>query len=217
MSAVLDQFRQQFAVAAVERGGEAWRDGRRDDAAPRWCWAALAGRLVELSADGGCAALTLAAALVAQAQRAGAPAAWVTEAASSFYPPDLAAHGVALEALVVVRVDEPGAVARAGERLARAGAFGLVVLDLGRRARMAPPLQGRLAKHALRHETAVVCLTEKGPRMGSLGSLVSLYGQARRERRGEDRFAIVLTAAKDKRRGPGWVHEEAWHGPPGLR
>lgn len=222
MSAVLDQFRRHVAGLPDWGGQPQGEEAGAPAAVPaRWSWAALGGRLVELSADGsvdgGTALLTPAGALVGEAQREGEPTAWVTEAGSSFYPPDLAALGIDLEALAVVRVPEWQAVARAGERLARSGAFGLIVLDLGRRARIAPPLQGRLAMQALRHGTAILCLTEKSERAASLGSLISLHARITRRRRGEDRFATVLTATKDKRRGPGWVHEEEWHGPPGLR
>src|SRR5262249_14329407 len=107
--------------------------GRGDvDASPApWTRPNLAGRIVELSADGASAALTAAAALVLDAQRRGETAAWVTSRASSFFPPDVAENGVDLEALPVVRVPEPTHVARAGERLLRSGAFDLVVIDLG--------------------------------------------------------------------------------------
>lgn len=57
----------------------------------RWELPALAGRLAELSAQGASAALTLAFSLVLDAQRRGEPAAWITPAGSSFYPPDAAA------------------------------------------------------------------------------------------------------------------------------
>ena len=107
--------------------------------------------------------------------------------------------------------------AQAAGRLLRSGAFGLIVLDLGARARIAPALQGRLVQQAQRHGTAIVCLTEKPPRSASLGTLVALRGQARRQRRGEDSFACMLEILKDKRRGPGWTHVEVAHGPPGLR
>lgn len=107
--------------------------------------------------------------------------------------------------------------AKAAGRLLRSGAFGLIVLDLGARARIAPALQSSLVQQAQRHGTAIVCLTEKPPRSASLGTLVALRGQVRRQRRGEDSFACMLEILKDKRRGPGWTHEEVAHGPPGLR
>lgn len=211
-----------------------------------WSFAGLAGRFVELSAGWNSAALTLAISLVWQAQRAGEPTAWIMGEAGGFYPPDAAANGVDLAALAVVRVPHyparvrendnaaagvpgndaaqaPGLwassnnAAKAAGRLLRSGAFGLIVLDLGARARIAPALQSSLVQQAQRHGTAIVCLTEKPPRSASLGTLVALRGQVRRQRRGEDSFACMLEILKDKRRGPGWTHEEVAHGPPGLR
>lgn len=213
------------------------RPGHEQAPAPAgWSFAGLAGRFVELSAGWNSAALTLATSLVWQAQRAGEPTAWIMGEGGGFFPPDAAANGVDLAALAVIRVPyNPARIpendaarapdmweysnnaAKAAGRLARSGAFGLIVLDLGARACIAPALQGSLVQQAQRHGTAIVCLTEKPPRSDSLGALVALRGQARRQRRGEHSFACVLEAVKDKRRGPGWMHEEEAHGPPGLR
>jgi recombination protein RecA len=106
---------------------------------------------------------------------------------------------------------------RAADVLLRSGAFGLVVLDLGTGAAMPTPLQGRLVQLALKHDAAVVCLTEKQPAEASLGSLVSLRGQTvRRRSRDGHRFTCGITTLKDKRRGPGWTWREVRHGPEGL-
>jgi recombination protein RecA len=197
-----------------------------------WRWAALAGRLGELSAAPGAGVLTPAVALVRDAQAQGEPVAWVTPRASAFYPPDAAANGVDMAALTVVRVPDARAVARAGVQLARSGAFGLIVLDLagaarpGRSAAALPPAAlGRLAQCALRDESAILCLTEKPARAPSLGSLVSLRAQAQRRRlapgaagaQPERCFGWSVIVSKDKRQGPGWGDEEACYGPPGLR
>jgi len=113
--------------------------------AAEWSTAALAGRLAELSAAGAAATLTLAFALVLDAQQRGEPAVWITTTGSSFFPPDAAAGGVDLDALVVVRVATAPQMFRAADRLARSGGFGLLVLDLGDRAHMPAPAQTRLA------------------------------------------------------------------------
>ena len=139
---------------------------------------------------------------------------WVTAAESSFYPPDTVQEGVDLDALVVVRVPGPQAIPRAGEKLLRSGAFGLVVLDIGA-ADIPMPIQSRLAALALQHHTALVCLTEKGSREPSLGSLISLRVDAGR-RRASERFACELKVLKDKRRGPTWTETELCCGPAGL-
>jgi hypothetical protein len=95
----------------------------------------------------------------------------------------------------------------------------------GREAQTGPPSARREAQAALlsklgqlaqHHDTAVCCLTVKRPEWASLGALVSLRGEALRRRTGEDRFACTVRALKDKRNAPGWTHEEAMRGAPGL-
>jgi recombination protein RecA len=168
---------------------------------------------VEIS---GAARLTVAFGLTLEAQRQGEPVAWVMPKEESFYPPDAAEGGVDLDALVVVRVPDAGSVARAADRLARSGAFGLVVLDLGA-ADVPMPLQARLAGLAQKHHTALLCLTERERETPSLGSLVSLRVQAQRKRISQGRFECELRVLKDKRRGPTWTHTEECRGPAGLR
>ena len=226
MSAALDRLRSLFPPVVLS--GDA---GQAGDSSP-WSWVRLAGRLCELSGADAPAVLTLAMGLVWEAQREGEPVAWIAGPVSGprggFYPLDAAANGVDLEALAVVRVPDALAAARAASRLARSGAFGLIVLDLGPNARIPIALQGRLAQQALRHDAAIVCLTEKparaaiDPQDGGLGPMISLRGQATRlrlslHREGGNRFSCTLTVSKDKRKGPGWTHDEVCHGPPGLR
>jgi len=183
----------------------------------RWGFDALAGRLAELSAAGPSAVLTLAFGLVLEAQRRGEPAAWVTGEESTFFPPDAAEGGVDLAALAVIRVTEFRKVLRAADHLTRSGAFGLLVLDLGAGARLPLPALTRLGGLAARHQALVLLLTRKRSEAPSLGSLVSLRGEATREDRGGGRFACRVRALKDKRRGPGWEWEELCRGPDGLR
>lgn len=185
-----------------------------DPAPARWSFTEVAGCLAEISASRAPSSLTLAIRLVRESQGQGELVGWVTSADSSFYPPDAAERGVDLDSLVVVRV--PGeSVPRAGEKLLRSGAFGLVVLDVGT-AEIPIPLQSRLAGLAQKHRAALLCLTEKEPRELSLGSLFSLRVQARR-RRASGGFLCELEALKDKRRGPTWAEAEVCRGPAGLR
>ena len=193
-----------------------------------WRLAALAGRLVELSSREGAAGLTLAFSLVLDAQRAGEPVAWLTADASAFFPPDAARGGVDLDALVVVRLPAAGQLPRAAEHLARSGAFGLLVLDLGGAARVPVPMQMRLLGLAREHELAVLFLTRKEGGDASLGSLVSLRAEARQapagpaaageaaRRTGAGAFTCTVRVLKDKRSGPGWQHTEVCRGPDGL-
>ncbi len=198
-----------------------------------WCRAALSGRLVEISGRESPAMLTAAMALVRDAQEEGETTAWVTPRGSLFFPPDAEAGGVDLGALAVIRVPELRHVAPAADKLARSGAFGLIVLDLqgeGRRlgsrdGRRRPPrdtvvptpLQSRLLGLAQKHDIAVVFLLDKPGRHPSLGSLISLRGEATRTRIGHNRFQVEVRVVKDKYRAPGWSHTSLCHGPAGLR
>jgi len=253
--------REQAALRI--RTGAEWEQQAR---VPRaWSYRACAGRLIELSGTQAAPLLTLAFALVLDAQRAGEPVVWLQRAGSTFFPPDAARNGIDLASLVVVRIPDPplpappapargseaqgpdgpgsglpgngvsgsggssaggpgpgrplpraATVARAAARLLRSGAFGLVVLDLGSDTGISAALLGKLGQLAQRHDSAVCCLTVKRPERPSLGSLVSLRGEALRRRTGEDRFSCVVRVLKDKRSGPGWTHEEVVHGMPGL-
>ncbi len=182
----------------------------------RWSLDAVAGTLTEVSAAGASASLTLAFALVLDAQRRGEPVVWFTALAHGFFPPDAAANGADLEALVVVRLRDARRLARAAEQLARSGAFGLLLLDLGT-TRIPAAMLTRLTGLAQKHGTAIVFLTHKDADAPSLGSLITLRGEARRKRCADGRFSCELHALKDKRRGPGWRHSEVFHGPAGLR
>ena len=103
-----------------------------------------------------------------------------------------------------------------GRSLARSGAFGLIVVDLGRGTSLTIPIQSRLLGLAQKHQTAILFLTEKSRDAPSLGSLISLRAQAGRRKIGFDRFTCELTVTKDKRHAPGWRHEEICRGPSGL-
>jgi recombination protein RecA len=178
--------------------------------------AELSGRLTELSGQGGLANLTLACSLVLDAQQEGEPVAWITGRESSFYPPDAAQAGIDLSALVVLRCPGKRDLARVADRLARSGAFGLLVIDLGSRGDIPLPLQSHLAGLARAYDAAIVFLTEKADDVPSLGSLVSLRGRTRSCRGADGRFVCSFEAVKDKRRGPGWIREAVCHGTPGL-
>ncbi len=195
------------------------------------CWGltAMRGRLVEISGRGATAVLTTAAGIVVDAQTAGEPVVWVTLAHSTFFPPDLAASGVDLAALVVVRVADRVTAMRAAERVLRSGAIGLVVIDLGaadesdRRSRMAGSVASATATHARlitlaqQHDAAVVCLTEKTTEASSLSSLVSLRAEALRKpaTTGND-YSATIRVIKDKRRGPGFEAAEPVRAPAGM-
>jgi len=185
--------------------------------APRFDLSACAGRLVEISGAGNGAALSFAVQLVWQAQREGEPVAWVTTPRSCFFPPDVEESGVDLSALAIIRVADKKRVGRAADHLIRSSAFGLVVLDLGAFAQIPLPMQGRLLGLSQKHDTALVCLTEKTSEAPSLGSMVSLRAAAFREPLRNGRFRCKVRVLKDKLRGPHWSDEMVMSGPTGLR
>jgi hypothetical protein len=182
---------------------------------------ALAGRLAEISSAAGGALSTFAFSLVLEAQRAGVPCAWLTRRGSSFYPPDAERGGVDLGALPVIRTEPATALFRAASHLLRSGAFGLCVIDLlgpllgSLRTEIPTPLCARVAQLAVKHDAAVVVLTQ--PSAVSLGSLVSLRAETRAVRLVPGSFRVTLHITKDKRRAPGARIEEVACGPPGLR
>jgi len=198
------------ALAAVRK----WRE-IQPGAPSEWSLAGLSGRLVELSGAEDSAALTIAFGLVRQAQLLGEPAVWIGLEPESFFPPDVAEGGVDIEALAVVRLPTLRAVARAADQLARSGAFGLLVLDVGPGS-LPTAAQSRLLGLAGKHGSTILFLTDKPERSPSLGSLVSLRGQARRNQSDKDEFLCELKILKDKRRAPGWTHVEVCGGPAGL-
>lgn len=182
-----------------------------------WSCEALAGRLVELRGVEASGALTMAFSLVLDAQQGGEPVAWISATESLFYPPDVDRYGVDLEALALVRVRGAQRAARAADQLVASGAFGLVVIDLGRDAWFPAPLQNRLVRRAESHDAALVCLTRQGREARHLGQMVSLRAEASQRRDDDDRFRCRLEAVKDKRERPGWTFEEVCHGTLGLR
>jgi hypothetical protein len=90
-------------AALLIRTGAEWEQVRVPQA---WSYRACAGRLIELSGTRAAPLLTLAFALVLDAQRAGEPVAWVQRTGSTFFPPDAARNGVDLQSLVVVRLPD---------------------------------------------------------------------------------------------------------------
>ena len=198
-----------------------------------WGLEPLAGRLVEISGHRASANLTVAFGLVLEAQEKDEPAAWVTLARSTFFPPDAADSGVDLARLAVVRVQDGIAACRAVVELTRSGGFGLVVLDLGpmafsepkrvtrrqeptkKRAALSVPFITKLVGLAQRTATAVVILTEKTRESSSLNSLISLRCEARRNP--DKPCEVEIDVLKDKRRGPGGRYREVCRAPAGLR
>jgi recombination protein RecA len=185
---------------------------------PRWTLAALAGEMVEITSPGPTAGLTAAARLLREAQENGEPAAWITAGDSLPYPLDLAEGGCDLEALVFVRLRGLSAGTRAAEHLLRSGAFGLVVLDLGRQGgpRVPSAAAVRLAALCRRHQAVLLLLGRKPAEAEAVLPFAPLRVTAELRRIGFDRFQARLRPSKDKRRRSDWTHEEVCRGPDGL-
>lgn len=199
--------------------GKVWHQAGRTPAptTPTWNLAILAGRYVELAARGPAARLTLAGALLLEAQLAREPAAWITAPTSTFFAPDFARNGIDVSAVVVVRAPTTLAMLRAADTLLRAGAFGLVVVDFESTPATEPiPLaaQTRLVGLAQHHQAVLLCLTRRGE--SHPPGLASLRVEASLARTGSGRFESRLEAVKDKRAGPGWRHTMELRAVPGL-
>lgn len=182
---------------------------------------AMPGRLVELSAvpQGPSARTSTAVSLLRHAQHEGETTAWIQLAGGPLYPPDLHDSGVDLEALVVVHVpvDEGSAgLGKAAELLLRSEAFGLVVVDLG-----ALPSRtawhGRLLGLARQHGSRVLLLTDKSSSAESLGTLIGLRVEPRRERETPGHFRVEHHVLKNKSGAPVTPRVDRLIGPPGLR
>jgi len=177
---------------------------------------ALRGRLVELSSRRPSASLSLSCSLILEAQTRMAAVVWISATADTFFPPDMAANGVDLSSLPVVRVPGARSAGRAADWLLRTGAFRLLVVDLHTDFQLPAAQAARLAQLVQRHGATVLFLTAKPAGAPSLGSLVSLYGRVLRMRIDSGRFRFSLRIIKDKRRAPVWEHMEQLDGPPGL-
>lgn len=179
--------------------------------------AALRGRITEISGPQPAAAFSLAVRWVVEAQRMGEIAVWLQPPAGQLYPPDLAEAGVELAQLVVVRVPDGHACARAAELLLRSGGVSLAVLDLVSSRPRRRGWLNRLSSLALAHQAALVCLTTTPAEQPSLASLVSLRLDPQLVRKRGPGFTLVTSVRKDKRGMPHRTFEEELRGPLGLR
>lgn len=182
---------------------------------PRWCLREVAGRLVELAGAHSSAVYSSALELIVDAQRAAEGAAWVGPRTRCFFPADAHGAGVDLRALAVVRVPGAHVIPSAADVLARSGAFGLLVLDVGA-APVSMGVLSRLAGLARTHSTAIVLLTEKSNERLRLGSVVSFRADTSFARQRDGLFAHELVVSRDRARAMSWRQVEMRRGPPGL-
>lgn len=204
----------------LTRSSDIWRAASKaanmTPSAPRWQSEQLRGRLVELSSFGASACVSAAMILILQVQELGEAVVWISPRSRSYYPPDAARMGIDISALLTAFASDGKTAATIADRLLRSGAFGLVVLDLGRDDQIPIALQGRLVSLAQRHQSIALCLTEKSPGAASIGSMVSLRAEVTRRHIGFNQFECTIQATKDKQRGPGWTDCEVLRGPDGM-
>ena len=172
--------------------------------------ARVCGRLVEVSEAASFGALSALCPLLEEVQAKGELVAWVESGASVFFPPDLQARGLDVEAIPVVWAPNTKAALQAADWLLRSGAFALVVLD-GTTGTVDESVLGRLARLAAEHEATILFLTRKSPLDASLGALVSLRISVCKSLQGTE-----LRVVKDKRSGPLSVQRISLDGPLGL-
>jgi len=181
-----------------------------------WELESLRGRFVEIGGGAASAGLTVCGRLVAEAQRAGGLTAWAGLTESCFFPPDWAAAGVDLESLAVVRTGDARQVWRVCDTLLRSGGFTLIAADVPGGIALPFSVQTRLAGLAQHHHAALIAITRDARGAEPRGSLVSLRAETDKRRAGHDCFACAARVVKDKRRPPGWTHEELCRGADGL-
>jgi hypothetical protein len=161
------------------------------------------GTLVELSSDVSSGRTTVAAAIARTAQAEGETVAWIMHDEGGVYPPDLAASGLDLDALVFIRIPRRSAagtgMVRAAELLLRSSGVGLVVLELVDSVPSGTPAawQGRLLGLAREHHARIVLLSSRADAADSLGPLVTVRLGPKR-RRSEDEYLVTLDKLRVK-------------------
>ena len=155
--------------------------------------------------------------LVREAQSLREPVVWLTMRSVVFFPPDIDANGVDLEALSIVWINDARSAMRAAEHLLRSGCFGLVILDLPPHSLIDQGRIGKLARLAALHQSAVVFVTKFTRNTPyTLGSLVSLRCEVTRKRIATNKFCWILKVIKDRKSAPGWSLMGVCDGPFGL-
>lgn len=169
-------------------------------------------RLTEVSGQGGGAGLTLAFALLRDAQTRDESVLWVSSSLKPFYPPDAHANGVDLARLPVLFLKSPQDAFVALARLLGSGGFGFVVWDLAswKKPEQRLPLAflGRLNAMARHHRASMLVLTDKAKEEPSLGCLVSLRLQV--EALHDNPELLEVEVVRDKRGVTGQKRRWEW-------
>ena len=180
-----------------------------------WHFQSVVGILSEISEAMPSGALSVAADIIAEAQREREPVAWVAGPQSIFYPVDFLRRGIDLSAVAVIRAGGPLDALRSLEWLVRSGAVGLAVVDAQDAWRVSDSSLGRLQRLAERSHCAVLFLTRKHPRDASLGTRI-----CRRAFVTSDPAAACLAAihtVKDNLAHRSTRERRQYRGPAGMR
>lgn len=179
-----------------------------------WSYESLLGVLAEVSEETPSGAVSFVTEIIIEAQRRREPVAWVSGTQSIFFPPDMAARGVELSAVAVIRAGGETDSLTAAEWLAGSGAFGLLVVDAEGEWNVSDASLGRVQKLAERNQCAVLFLTRKRRNDPSLGSRISVRGFVARS--GAAPFVTDICTVKDKRSNTSTRQRRQYNGPPGM-
>jgi len=191
----------KFSHAGIKHGSEI--SPPNASKLPAWGVQSLLGRLSLIVGNGSTSA---AAHLVATAQQQHEPCAWVTRKGFEPYIPDLESAGIALNALIALRLSAHQQIARAADLIARSGGVGMMIIDAPKEP--STGLLKRLSKHAAQHHMAVVIIAEKIQTPHAF----SLIIKAQPTPSG----AQHIQAIKDRVQTTTWQHTEYYHAVPGC-
>jgi recombination protein RecA len=188
-----------------------------------WSYAALQGRLVSLLPGTMNAPLSALFHVVWDAQKECETIAWIGGPQSCFYPPDVAARGVDLNGITVIRLNTDRDMWFAADTLIRSGGVGMVIIDLASvhshrgTSKGTLALQHRLSGLARTHNTAVIILPHINP-APEAGALVSLTVRTHKMPLGipVGTYQLGVTPKRDKNGTANWKIEEVCDAPDGL-
>ena len=170
---------------------------------PAWSVPSLLGRLCLITGDGSTSA---AAQLIAAAQHRREPCAWLTRQGYEPYIPDLESAGIAIDALITLRLSTQQQTARVADLLARSGGIGVMVIDAHKETSIG--LLKRLSKHAAHHHMAVVIIAQRTQYPHAFSLIVKAQPTAAGTQH--------IQAVKDRVKTTPWQHTEFYHAVPGC-
>ncbi len=141
--------------------------------------------------------------------------AWVGCSSLRPFVPDLLPWQLDLDAMAFLFPPRREQLGRAADVLLASGAFGGVLLDLGRQG-LPLPLLTRLAARCARHESCLIVLSEKPDDSPSVGVGISWRSGVHRERIGPNVFVLRWQGLKDRQGPARWAWHQSCRGVPGC-